>query len=645
MDKVQASKTGADHSDLTYNLLWAITGSVRVESENVSRTDCRRCLLFDSEENLDLNKRLKSCLGEEALKKNNLDKFQLKDLRQIAKSIDYDNEKSPENKNANDKSKLSDFQYSVPYETSKILNFKDMSEEEIKNYWQSEWIKLRSRGYSKGNIIFNEWAITSQNEWPNENADEKKQDKPHNDWNECDKATYNLILLLGLRRSILFTFEMAPRIFNICLPFGKLERQKNKDEDSHTKASHFLVTPVILLTAKEKTEPENSYFRNTLSVSLLLVPVNETFNEKQNVSAKEMYEIYKRTKFKMTDSPLKNFLSLGNLDNISAEDLLERTCRKIVSIAEITMNDDRQISNQLSKSTHITQCVLTQSLNDEQIEKFHRNAVSIQKKVVNLHDELRSIVTPWLFYGKQHDVVDFKRMTITDKARLGSSGTITVFHRGDSRVVSLMPYMTENFPKNSLKWMFAWVLYMSMSMSLLDVMIHSFYRKLESSEKHKAEVLMQLENEFIEDIDEFYDLDIIAPIYKEEYEKLRKIDGVNQDFQIVKDKMNALKTNVVLKEQGEISKRILDFTKVSVELTHQLVALTKQLGEVNESIQKLTEISIAIAIAAMVIVGLPDSDKFWGAIISIVAVIIVIILIYHWPKSSKKGWNALLQKT
>lgn len=169
---------------------------------------------------------------------------------------------------------------------------------------------------------------------------------------------------------------------------------------------------------------------------------------------------------------------------------------------------------------------------------------------------------------------------------------------------------------------------MCTSISLLDAMIHSFYRKLESSEKHKVEVLTELETEFMEDIDEFYDLDINSSLYKEEYENMRRIDGVDRDFLMLTEKLNALKTNVV--------------TNASLELT-------KAQGKVNESIRRLTQISIAVAIAALVIVGfgLPESEKVWGTLIPVMIVLIGIFIVYKlpgWRKGRKPTKTVLLPK-
>ena len=422
---------------------------------------------------------------------------------------------------------------------------------------------------------------------------------------------------------------MAPRLFNITLPFGRLEHAKKKgDELSQTKGTFFLAIPVITLTAKQKTDPESSYFRNTLSMSIILIPVNETFDEKQDTSAKEMYQINDRTNFKLADSPLKDFLGSEGLEIVSPKNLLERLCKKTVEIAQANLKCENRICNQLAKSTYFTHSVLAHALSNDQVEDFYRyignETIKPQQSndqttfqegkhgTINLHDELRSIITPSGFYKKYPDVIDFRKMVITNKARLGSSGSISFFNKGDSKILNLTYNKDENFPKFSFKWGFAYLLYMSISISVLEVMIQSFYRELESTEKHKPELLMELETKLISDIDEFYDLDIRSPYYKEEYENLRNVDGINRDFQMLKDKLNALKTNVVLEEQ---------------------IKLTKEQAKVDQSILRLTEISIIIALAAMIIAAVPESLKTIFAIVS--GVVVTLSLFYIFKNTFK----------
>ena len=203
------------------------------------------------------------------------------------------------------------------------------------------------------------------------------------------------------------------------------------------------------------------------------------------------------------------------------------------------------------------------SLNKEEVENFYKGlrTPNIKSKV---HDELRSLVTPDEFIDDDKhfivfpDVVKFEKMELTDNARRDSNG-ISFFNKESSTLLSLLSNDIEKFPYYSFKWGFAWFLYMSMSMSLLDAMIYSAHCKIDS-EENEAKTLATIETDFIKDIQEFYDLDINKSNYKETYERMRKIDGLDKDFRILKDKISTLKTNLVLIEQKKVNARIVWLT-------------------------------------------------------------------------------------
>ena len=139
MENTRATELTSDFEDLNYYFLWAITGSIRITSDNV---------LFDERQKLDLNKRIESCFGEKALKKNHLDEFQLMSLCQLA---DVKLENTTE--------------YRYPYKTCKILNFNDMPQQQVEDEWQNEWYRIRSCKEPDGNVIFNEWVINGTTEY------------------------------------------------------------------------------------------------------------------------------------------------------------------------------------------------------------------------------------------------------------------------------------------------------------------------------------------------------------------------------------------------------------------------------------------------------------------------------------------------
>lgn len=532
---MDASENNAGSS--SYNFLWAITGSIRVES---------KCDFFN--ETLNLGEKLKNVF-DNAPKKSNATNFDFMNLQDLGKSLklNFPDVKGP--------------WYELPYERSKILNFTD-GDEVIKKGLDDRDAKLVSRTGNKENPIFNEWAVARED---GKLEGQGKETTPYGP-RECVVAEYDLLLLLGRQRSILFDREMAPMLFNVCMPFGKLiPAVKNGNEQIPD--SCFLVVPIISFTAKPKNKAFS--FRNALSISLLLVPVNKDFNGKQEVLDSKMHETIAREipHFELTGCPLKDFLDLTNQEKpISIVDLLNSVSKKITEILTteiLTTEREMKVENQLSKSTYVTHGVLLQSLNPTAIHDIYKNF--IQKYVPDdyrdtpFYRELKGILIPHLNNEDKEnaDVTNLKSMLIADEARLMSGGLI-FFNRLGSVLTSLYPTSEE------VKLNFTMALYWSISTSLLNAMIHSLHQQLGEAENQKYKKLMDLETEFFKDIDEYYDLDFNWAPFKEKYEKIRKIDGVDRDFQMVKGKLGALKTNIVLGKQVSLDNNIFILTAFSI---------------------------------------------------------------------------------
>jgi hypothetical protein len=550
----------------TYHLLWSVTGSITLHSNNI---------LFDASRSDSFRERIKSCFDEVLPSE-----FHIKDLNEFAEFTEAvkRGEKLRTFHRANKPQAY--LSYKLSYSKSSILNFRDISQDsEFEKYWNANWNKLISKSIaSSKELIFNEWAMLGNHEMK----------RYAEDW----KVAYDLLLFLGIRRSALFRPQLALRVFNISLPVGRLKPRPIKvPEDGEerkayqTEVSSFLIVPIITLNAK----PGNNYFRKSLSLSLLLIPIDESFTGTRKVSAHEICHINGDTEFELIDSPLKDFLlnfKLASQEQIqSIPELLEIVCRTVCDIINngCDIKEQEQLwelaYDQLSFSKQITQCILSPMLDNATIEKFH-----LSKMSPDFRRELRSIITPEQYFRDKSyfqfpDVVNFEKMVIIDESMIDSN-YLTFFNKESSKLIGFMYNGSEHFPEFSVKWLFDYEFYMSVSMSILDTMIHDFYKELVSVE-HDAEKLGNLEKEFFKDIDEFYDLDNYDSDYKEMFKKLRSVDGLERDFEELKERLQALKTNLVLDEQRKVN---------------------KEQEKINKRIEILSVISIGIAIFAIIVV-------------------------------------------
>ena len=89
--------------------------------------------------------------------------------------------------------------------------------------------------------------------------------------------------------------------------------------------------------------------------------------------------------------------------------------------------------------------------------------------------------------------------------------------------------------------------YMLMGVSLIKVMLHSFYHKIEDGMTLKE--VVEIEKDLALDLDEFYDMDLVVYSFKITYQKIRALAGIEENYQIVKNKLDDLTNNLKIKEE------------------------------------------------------------------------------------------------
>lgn len=582
-----------------YDFFWSLTESIRLSSNNV---------LFDKKLNDSLQDRItKSVNG--IIQRQKVSKLEIKNLEEFGRLCS----ELP----VFDKDGHADL---VLPASSDSLNPREAI---TLFYPETELIKIFLRDLDPAN----EWIILGD------------MAKYPNDW----WAVFRSLTSICSGRSGLFAQQMSSRIFNVCLPFGTLtkisdlEIIKNPEiakiltPNDSSGSSKYLLIPVITLNA----DPKKTHFRNTISITLLLIPKSRIEGKGRIFCFNEIL-LTDESIFVLEDSPLRNFIVSGsrgterdneiqfveeekivnnipttktysvNLTRCVISDLLQAIFKIILEgIGDQSIEPShKELSERFSITKHATQCVLTPTLNEKELQAFYQN-----KTAQSLQRELNMVIS------KKHwsPILRIEEMVVVDRAHAFSNG-LCFYNKQSSELTIFCSTNNENDKITPYEWAFYRFVNMSISMSLLDAMIHSFYRELETKEQ-QAEMLTRIETDLITDIDEFFDLDIKSPVYREMYQRMRKIDGVDSDFRMLKQKLGALKTNVVLDEQAKVNKRILD----------------------------ITGISVVIAIAAMIIVAVPDwfADKLFVGEITVIIVIAGFAIIMFF---FRKDWFYWFEK-
>ncbi|MCL5874170.1 MAG: hypothetical protein M1161_02370 [Candidatus Thermoplasmatota archaeon] len=418
-----------------------------------------------------------------------------------------------------------------------------------------------------GEPIYNEWAIV-----PSQSAREELS------------VAYNIVLTMGIQRSI-FVSEMGSRIFNVLLPPGKIKSREKKPEDSphqvayQEEVSNFLIIPIITLVQ----QPKKDSFRKTVSLSLLLIPTDESFSMNRMITSHEIKHMANETYFEICDSSLKSYLLANGIQENESFKLLNLliqvtrlSYQNLSGYEYVSERDLEKLNDEVSISLRQTIGILSDSIKEEDVKNFYGKSPS-----KNLYTLLNLLIFPeWHLseYPKRPDAVDFSNVSIKDRSGI-NTGYFVFFNPDTKKTIFIMSSQFERtselskFFEFSIRWASFWYLYIDVSISSLRTMIHSFYNEIANERGAKA--LLTIEEELIEDIEEFYELGINSFLFKDIYKRLRELAGLDEDFKVLKEKLEALKTNVVIKDQRVTNRMLILLTIVLIIVTATLIVLKR----------------------------------------------------------------------
>ena len=346
---------------------------------------------------------------------------------------------------------------------------------------------------------------------------------------------YDIALLLGMTRSRLFNPEVSTRIYNILLPLGRF----NQPELSANKESlSYLIIPFLTL----HKSPNTSHFHRLISTNLWIIPQKqESYNKFKpaEIKSKKINELTKRKvfgedgnpeKFSL-DGPLKKFLTDLKLETekLTIDDLLLTISTTIYKKITGSIPDKNHIYTQTKLSTE-----LLFSFNTT-IEDCHLLTLINEKSIKDIPLPLQDDLQKWLSTIS----LNIKDSMAQDRIRYDAHHLFLYsvdFHNS----ILLLDNKRELFPKaySAIKWGTPGIVFLSQAISTLRIIFYSFHR--ESEKKKRLSKLSwiwrsnDLEKKLIEDLQEYYLLDIEARYYKEYFEKVKKITGLEKDYEILR---------------------------------------------------------------------------------------------------------------
>lgn len=450
-----------------------------------------------------------------------------------------------------------------PYISSKLLNFKDS----FKNTNTFQEVSL-SKSYSYSKLdkeeVYNELILIKRGAISNINSSEEF---------ELEAALYDISLLLGLRRLELFTSRFASRFFNIILPWGKIQVTE-KINKSNYKKDYFII-PVISLLIKNTPY----IFRNNISVSLIIIPVEKTkeIEVRSKICPEDIAAIIRASRlwdFKITfeNCPLKEVLEKSSqnintdLENRMLPLLLIESFHKIFAGGSNSKEmDEKYYYDQYIISRQWCSSLLPSfPLKNDLITNFFlENCLEKKWITEEIKLSLFKIVDPIFRTGNRvfPNTLDLSKLNVNDENRIDTSYLI-FYNPSYSYLSVLKDSLTEEFPEYSIKFLFSAQFYLSLGISSVDFMVHKFYEKF--GEKDEVGALRIVQKELIQDLDEYYNLFMFYYFYKSIYEKIKNLSGIEQQYKKLKDKMGITLDNLSLKRQQDTNSILIILTIVLI---------------------------------------------------------------------------------
>jgi hypothetical protein len=420
---------------------------------------------------------------------------------------------------------------------------------------------------------------------------------------EILQAMANVANILAIRRVGLFRSSLSRRIFTLSLP-GAIISLDGFDGE-------FFVMPCLILYKKSF----QTSFRSTMTLSWFVVPVETSQCDKQypmHVSLRDITRLNEAfssqsllanndTKIDSMRGPLTTYFK--NMPS-SLYELVEETFGLFLR---------KKRNNRLqSASTRRFKTELA-----EIIAQNHLSSILIQVNWMNSQEE----GMPWerfirtgkdtafqralhrLIYYKdsRHDsdahttskTTKFEEIQVSNS--LGDDLGGMTFYEPDSETKYLIyPENREKFPNYSmLRWL-GFAVYSDSALSALRRLLSRLGSHVGSNLALPG--MIRTAEELVDDFAELYDFDIRRSIYRYEYQRLKRLSGIDSDYQQLSLKVNNLTQTASLKEQQSVNRILLFLTASTLS-----ASVTATIATVNEWSLKQTLIALIVSVTLTVL--------------------------------------------
>ncbi|MEM9518052.1 MAG: hypothetical protein AAGA37_01915 [Actinomycetota bacterium] len=377
---------------------------------------------------------------------------------------------------------------------------------------------------------------------------------------DLDEIRYNVAYLLGIRRTKLFRASYAERLYSVVLPAARV----------NDGAGCLALVPVLSLTRL----PGSTQLRRTIGVTLMCFPIS---HHDDRLVARQIDD---RRVDSLASSLRCKPGATGTEEFSAAGPLLEylRPGRAITSLSglgtavlqevAVRMSDRSDESQRLAlraveRARHHASfgsaCVLTtwESEDEEPWRDWASGAADpafehlLHRTVFtsDYHSERVPFSSP--------RSVDFRDLSVGNAHGADLAGLTFYNPQEDVKYVTY-PAASEIWPNHSILRWFAWQVYLDVAIASVRSHVATFHERIDVAGDLRR--VLRSAQELSNELAEVYDLDLADFFYRREYESLRAIMRIEDDFRYLMDRLDSAQGKASLREQILMNNLILAYT-------------------------------------------------------------------------------------
>ncbi len=379
------------------------------------------------------------------------------------------------------------------------------------------------------------------------------------------RSVFHLLCILGYRRSELFTSDFHLRLLNIALPPGVISLEGNPKRS-------YLMVPIMILHRLTRS----AGFTRIITMNLVLIPIDRTESEhgqSRKITSAEIdqfreeitnfsQERYNKMQLEV-QGPLRRYLAIER--RLSFGELSDEILKLVYQQLTQYKGDSLSITSSRAYSSLVAADLIVDW--DLPVDSAYPWQNWLHRKP---DDTLETKVFELLRFSDSHSESPH---TVAGTLNLHSLCTndengldVDVLQFYDPQKFLRIFLQHKSYERSLTKGLLwstlGWYLFTNVSISLLREIIRTFHNEMESQRDLKS--LLSVSHEFLDVIDDFYDLAVRQIVLKLNYEKVRQISGLEKDYRNLQEAVRALEADMALDSSYRLNKLIFAFAVVDV---------------------------------------------------------------------------------